>query len=122
MVEKKLRQPKDQTSRNLLDRLRKRASPYKRGIIRIATFAITITVLYSFLGGEYGLLNLLRLERKKASLQEERRQLTAEICDLETRHERAQTDSLYIEKLARDRYGLAKKDETVVRIPDKPNY
>jgi len=122
VTQKKLRKPKDRTSRNLIQRLRKRATPYKKGIIRTGMFVLVVTILYSFLGGSYGLLNLMRLDRKKSMLLEERRQLTAEICELESRSERAQSDSLYIQKLARDRYGLAKKDETIIRVPDKSNY
>jgi len=112
----------DRTSRNLIERLRRRASPHKKRIIRVVSTAVGLTIVYSFLGGEYGFLNLMRLDRNRTLLLEERRQLTAEICELESRSRRAQSDALYIERLARDRYGLAKKNETIIRIPDISKY
>lgn len=76
-------------------------------------------IAYSFLGGEFGFLNLMRLQRHRSQLQVEKRQLLAEIVDLESRLKRLKSDSEYIEKLAREKYGLAKEGEIIIRIPEK---
>lgn len=87
------------------------------GIIFLVAF-----ISYSFLGGEFGFLNLMRMQRHRNQLRVEKRQLIAEIVDLETRLKRIKSDSEYVEKLAREKYGLAKKGEVIIRIPEKPSY
>lgn len=83
---------------------------------------IVVISLYSFLGGEFGFLNLLRLERNRSRLEMERRELTVEIVDLETRHNRLLSDSLFIQKLAREKYGLARDGEVIIRVPEDISY
>jgi cell division protein FtsB len=78
--------------------------------------------LYSFLGGEFGFLNLLRLERNRSLLEMEKRELTAEMVDLEIRHKRLLSDSLFIQKLAREKYGLARNGEVIIRLPEDISY
>lgn len=89
----------------------------RSGIVLLVAF-----ISYSFLGGEFGFLNLLRMQRHKSQLEVEKRQLIAEIVDLEARLERIKSDSRYVEKLAREKYGLAKKGEVIIRIPEKLSY
>lgn len=122
MANRNLRKVRDRSSRKLIQRLRKRASPYRQYVIR-AGFTLGIAfVLYSFLGGEFGFLNLLRMERYRSQLEKERLELTAEIVDLESRHERLMSDSLLIQKLAREKYGLAKEGEVIIRLPETVSY
>jgi len=122
MATRRLRKPKDSSPRKLINRIRKKASPHKQILIRTAVFSLTIFLLYSYLGGEFGLLNLLRMQRKRENLKVEKRQLIAEISNLEERFERAQTDTAYIEKLAREKYGLVKDGEVVIRVPENLKY
>lgn len=122
MANRKLRKVKDSSSRNLIQRLRKSASPYRQYLIRTGVFMIVVISLYSFLGGEFGFLNLLRLERNRSRLEMERRELTVEIVDLETRHNRLLSDSLFIQKLAREKYGLARDGEVIIRVPEDISY
>ncbi len=83
---------------------------------------LVLFVVYSFLGGEFGFLNLLRLERHNSSLQHQKRELTAEIVDLEYSLKRLESDSLYVQEIARSRYGLAAEDELLIRIPEEFEY
>jgi len=122
MAAKKPRSIRDRTPNRLIRRLRKKASPYRRYLIRLAVFLLVAFVSYSFLGGEYGFLNLMRMERQRSLLEEEKRQLTAEIVNLEQKLERLQADTLYIQRLARENYGLAKDDEVIIRIPENFSY
>lgn len=122
MATKKPRSIRDRTPNRLIRRLRKKASPYRRYLIRLAVLLLVAFVSYSFLGGEYGFLNLMRMERQRSLLEEEKRQLTAEIVNLEQKLERLQTDTLYIQRLARENYGLARDDEVIIRIPENFSY
>jgi len=119
---RKPRQIKDRTSRRLIESLRKKASPYRRYLIRGGIIFLVMFVSYSFLGGEFGFLNLMRMQRHRSQLEVEKRQLLAEIVDLEARLKRIESDSDYIEKLAREKYGLAKEGEIIIRIPEKLIY
>jgi len=122
MASRKLRKVRDRSSRKLILRLRKKASPYRQYVIRVGLTVVVVFVLFSFLGGEFGFLNLLRMERYRSQLERERRELTAEIVDLESRHERLISDSLLIQKLAREKYGLAREGEVIIRLPETVSY
>ena len=122
MSNRELRKVRDRSSRNLISRLRKRASPYRQYLIRTAVLLTSTFVLYSFLGGEFGFLNLLRMERYRSQLENEKRQLTAEIVDLEIYHKRLTSDSLFIQRLAREKYGLARDGEVIIRVPEDISY
>lgn len=122
MSGRKLRKVRDRSSRNLISRLRKRASPYRQYLIRTAAFLTSTFILYSFLGGEFGFLNLLRMERYRNQLEGEKRQLTADIVDLEIYRKRLDSDSLFIQRLAREKYGLAREGEIIIRVPERFNY
>ncbi|MCK4656624.1 MAG: septum formation initiator family protein, partial [candidate division Zixibacteria bacterium] len=91
-------------------------------LIRTGVFLIVVIGLYSFLGGEFGFLNLLRMERNRSLLEMEKRELTAEIVDLEVHYKRLLSDSLFIQKLAREKYGLARDGEVIIRVPEDISY
>ena len=122
MANRKLRKIRDHSSRNLITRLRRTASPYRQHLIRIAASLATVIILYSFLGGEFGFLSLLRMERHRSVLEKEKRELTAEMVDLEIRRDRLTTDSLYIQRLAREKYGFARDGEVIILVPEQAGY
>jgi len=121
-TDRKLRKARDRSSRKLIERLRKTASPYRRYLIKVAVSVVVVFVLYGFLCGEYGFLNLLRMQRHKSRLEQEKRELIAEIVDMEIRLKRLESDSLYIQKLAREKYGLAREGEVIIRVPERIDY
>jgi cell division protein FtsB len=108
----------DNSPRNLISRLRKKTSTHRGYLLRLSLLSAAMFLLYSFFGGDYGYVSLLRLQRQQSRLLAEKRQLIAEIADLEYRLRRIETDSLYIQKIARDRYGLARDDELIIRLPE----
>jgi cell division protein FtsB len=114
------RKTKDHSPRQLIEMLRRKASPHRNYFLRVAGTLLAILLLFSFLGGEFGFLNLLRMKRLNAQLEKQKVELTTEIVDLEYRIRRLETDSLLLEKIARSRYGLAAEDELIIRTPDKP--
>ena len=84
--------------------------------IRGILFLIGVTLLVIFIFGDHGLMQLYKLkqERKKVQeliiqLREDREQLTAE-------KNRLENDLEYIEKLARERFRMAKPGEKVFKV------
>ena len=84
--------------------------------IRGILFLIGVTLLIIFIFGDHGLMQLYKLkqERKKVQeliiqLREDREQLTAE-------ENRLENDLEYIEKLARERFRMAKPGEKVFKV------
>jgi len=87
--------------------------------IRGILFLIGVTLLVIFIFGDHGLMQLYKLkqERKKVQeliiqLREDREWLTAE-------KNRLENDLEYIEKLARERFRMAKSGEKVFKVIPK---
>ena len=73
---------------------------------------------YALFGGEYGLLEMRRLEREKL-LEVERLQRTrAEVNQLRLRADSLDRDSATLERIARERYGMIKEGERLYRFVD----
>lgn len=73
-------------------------------------------VLYLFLGGPYGLIHYRHLKNQHRQLELERQQFLAQMVDLEQEINRLKNDTLYIEQVARERYGFARKGERVYKV------
>lgn len=85
----------------------------RRGIL---TGAIVAILLWMFIGGSDGLYRHARMRMEIADLRQSNEILTQQNAEL-----RRQIDSLtsnldYIERVARERYGMAKPGERVYRI------
>jgi cell division protein FtsB len=80
-----------------------------------------IVVAYFFIVGERGLWRLLSLTRYHGELAADELALTAEVVDLEARHRLLETDTSYIEMVARTEYRLARPDETVFELVPPPD-
>ena len=90
----------------------KRKKNGSRGIIVFLLFMAFISLL---LPGKRGLLNLIRVHRLQRELAAEIKKLQETKEDLNTRKEELQEPET-IEKIAREQYGMAKKDEKVYRV------
>ena len=77
-------------------------------------------VLYIFIGGEYGLYRIWSMKRSARILKEEIAVLQAENARLEEEKALLTSDLAYIEKIARERYGMKRKDEEVYYIEFTP--
>jgi len=60
-----------------------------------------------------GLLNYLKLHREMTTLSEENTRLEAKNIELIEDIKKLQSDNAYLEKIAREKHGLLKKDEMV---------
>ena len=82
-------------------------------VLRIIIVVVACYVLFSFSKGMYKIWRLSRIthteEKALKNALEEKKQLESEI-------ERLTTDSLYIEEIAREEYGMIKEGEEVFQI------
>jgi len=98
----------------LLLQIQRRARRY-----RIRRWLVTsggVFVLYLLVGGRYGFIRYQRLKAREHDLVMEQRKLTADAADLVRQIDRLRYDTLYIEQIARERYGFARPHERVYKI------
>lgn len=86
---------------------------------RILGLFFLVALLYFFFAGEYNLVKLWSLYNKSKALEQQvldlekqREQLTMEI-------EKLESDSTYIEKVAREQYKMGRKGETVYIVKEQ---
>lgn len=88
-----------------------------RGII---LFGISF-LLIVFLFGDHGLYQLYKIKSQRKVTQNRIEELKTEITLLENEHKRLQTDMDYIERLAREKYRMAKIGEKVFKVIPREN-
>jgi cell division protein FtsB len=71
---------------------------------------------WALVGGQYGIVRYWMLKRQETELVAATRQLAVQTVDLKHEIWRLQTDTLYIEKVARERLGFAGPNERVFKI------
>lgn len=85
-----------------------------------AILAGVIFFLLTFGGGDFGFVRIYKLKHKKQNLRLQYKQLQAEVLQLARDKELLQKDFFYIEKIAREKYGLSRPDEKVYRFLPAP--
>ena len=83
---------------------------------RMALWAVGIFSVYALVGGPYGFIRYQTLKNRHIGLTQEKRRLAVEILDLEQEIKRLREDTLYIEKVARERHGYARPDDRVYKV------
>lgn len=92
----------------------------QRIIVKSILILGAVILLIIFFFGDHGLYQLYRLRQEKAEIQDAIAELRSEKNELEKEKLRLETDYEYIEKLARERYRMAKPGEKVFKvIPDE---
>ena len=86
----------------------------------VLTCLLFVTLLLLFSMGRRGFIQQLRLRQERRHLEQELQALQEEKAELEAEKERL-NDPEYVEKIAREEYGMAKKDEKVYRVVPKEN-
>ncbi len=100
-----------------LYQMARRPPLFKKKKIKSAFILLgTILVTYIFVGGDYGFYRIWRQKAQIASLKEDIDDLKEDNERLEREIELLQNDMTYIEKIAREEYGMHKEGETVYRI------
>lgn len=83
----------------------------------LLTFALFLAVVIaSFIFADRGTFNFYKAHSEKEALEEEIKKLEAKRDSLLIEQERLTNDPTYIEKVAREKYNMKKKDETVYKI------
>ena len=90
----------------------KKRQPWVRWIL----IALILFALYHVLSGPNGLLNLRTLQGEERAARKHIDSLAGRKQELEAEKQRLLTDSVYLEKLARQQLGMAKPKEKVYRF------
>jgi len=91
----------------------------KKRIKQFAFFAILILVATVFITGSRGTFQLYKFSKQEQNLEHEIETLEDEKSKLEKIKSSLETDPEYIEKIAREKYKMKKKEEKVYEIVEE---
>ncbi len=94
-------------------------APTKFGVLRWIIAGLIIFILMVFLTGNKSLIKLFFLHQQKDDLQQQKQELLEQNAQLKDEIKKLETDDKYIEKIARERYNMKKKDEEVYVVEPK---
>ncbi len=80
---------------------------------------LSIVFIIFFVIGDYGLYQIYLLHQEKNEIQEHITSLKANQDSLQTEISKLESDLKYIEKLAREKYRMAKHGEKIFRVIDR---
>ena len=92
----------------------------RRRFLRLVLVVPVVLSVYLFVGGEGGFYQIRHRDQQIASLAEDLPLLKVENAHLEQEVVRLETDLNEIERIARERYGMVKKDESVYMVYPHP--
>ncbi len=99
----------------------------QRQFVRGVLFLIGLTLFIIFIFGDHGLFQLYRLKRERTKIQEHIAELRENREKLIVEKNKLENDLVHIEKLAREKYKMAKPGEQVFKVVEpkksdqKPN-
>lgn len=85
----------------------------------VIALVIGVPILSFVVLGNHGILQRIRLQHQKAELEAKVREAEAETKRLEAESRALDGDRKTIEKIAREKYGMARDGETVYRVNRK---
>jgi cell division protein FtsB len=91
----------------------------KKSVVIVALAALALVTTFAVFDDK-GLLDILRLEREKANLENEIALLERENKTLEEEVRLLKTDKQYIARIARKELGMVGKKEVIYIMEDKP--
>lgn len=94
---------------------KQKAGFLKEHFLKIIAFA-SIIAIASLFRGDYSVIEYFRIEKKINKVKTHNNTLEYKKVILEAEKERLKSDKNYIEKIAREKYKMAKKDEKIIRI------
>jgi cell division protein FtsB len=98
---------------------RQQMAETQRQFVRGVLFLIGVTLLIIFIFGDHGLFQLYKLKRERKQIQIHITQLRENREKLIAEKNRLENDLDYIEKLARERFKMAKTGEKVFKVIPK---
>lgn len=100
---------------------RQQMAETQRQFVRGVLFLIGVTLLIIFIFGDHGLFQLYKLKQERKQVQIHITQLRENREKLIAEKNRLENDLDYIEKLARERFKMAKTGEKVFKVIPKKN-
>ena len=91
----------------------------KKRMKTITLSAILIIIVLIFVTGSRGTYKLYKFNRQKADLEKQIERLEQEQTDLDKEKQKLESDPDYIEKIAREKYKMKKKEEKVYEIVEE---
>ena len=98
---------------------RQKMAETQRQFVRGVLFLIGVTLLIIFIFGDHGLFQLYKLKRERKQIQIHITQLRENREKFIAEKNRLENDLDYIEKLARERFKMAKTGEKVFKVIPK---
>ena len=98
--------------------LQKQIDETQKKIVRGALSLIGVFMALTFIFGDHGLLQLYKLKKEKNKIQNHITNFREEKEKLVSEKHRLENDIDYIEKLAREKYRMAKPGEKVFKVID----
>ena len=94
-------------------------SKLQKQLIRGVLSIIGISLIIIFVFGNHGVIELYQLSKKRQQIQEEIVLLRQQKIDLEKEKSLLKNDKKHIEKLAREKYRMAKPNERIFKVINK---
>ena len=82
--------------------------------------AAGLSFLYFLVSGDLGVIKLISMHKLTQELQAEELEIATQVVDLDTRKRLLETDSLFIEQIARTEFQMSRPGETVYELTPKP--
>ena len=98
--------------------LQKQIDKTQKKLVRGTLSLIGILMVLTFIFGDHGLLQLYKLKKEKKKIQKHITSYREEKEELILEKHRLENDIGYIEKLAREKYRMAKPGEKVFKVID----
>ncbi len=86
--------------------------------LKVVVGLLVLLILGYTVLGEHGLVRLVRSQKQKNALLEDKQRLESENAELKKEIDRLQNDPDYIERVAREELGMVKKGELVIQFAD----
>ena len=96
--------------------LQKQIDETQKKLVRASLGLIGLLMFLTFIFGDHGLLQLYKLKKEKNKIQKHISNIRKEKEELVLEKHRLENDMEYIEKLAREKYRMAKPGEKVFKV------
>jgi len=100
-------------------KLKQSFNKLQRRLIRGVLSIIGVSLIIIFIFGNHGVIELYQLSKKRQQIQKEIILLRKQKIDLEKEKSLLKNDKKHIEKLAREKYRMAKPNERIFKVIEK---
>ncbi len=94
----------------------RRKTGHRSGLWRWVLAAVFVVVFVAFFTGSKSILKLFALQQEREKLENQKQELVRENEALESEIEKLKNDEKYIEKIAREKFNMKKKDEEIYLV------